>query len=370
MHHASRTRQSIPYAIGVLAVAGICLGSHMANGSGIEPGIYLILSRTLRIRDARGTGFKGCAVAAYRWRLGSKEAPVKIDGMETPYDCGGYGVEDGHLYRVGLNGHDTYLDLSGRKLGERPRVPYESTTVSTIKTKDVRVEDTQVNTISGQGSILRVFSSDGRMVNERPISGLGVDAVSPDGSRIYLSQRSDFTDGFMGPWPFLTYDWKTGQMAHLSDVEKSVSYGERALNPQGHMMLYVLNRHIVDPEGHGWSSTTPSELHMLDLASGQDTLLRKAADGEPFSNPRFSPDGTRYLIETPGTDTLYDLTPNSPPLDAFAPHVADWFDDTVVLDAPDQEFPELIVRDLKTKKDVTVSKDLASFEYVGRVWQP
>ena len=45
-------------------------------------------------------------------------------------------------------------------------------------------------------------------------------------------------------------------------------------------------------------------------------------------------------------------------------------DDTVVLDAPDQEFPELIVRDLKTKKDVTVSKDLASFEYVGRVWQP
>lgn len=355
-----------PYAIGACAIAALCAGSLIAGTERPTPGTYLILSRSLRMRTPLGQLVESCETAAYRWKLGSKDAPARIDSIKTPYDCAGYGVEDNKLYRSGRDGHDTYLDLFGRNTGERPRPSYGGTAISSIDVGDVRVEDTQDQS-SGEGSLLRIFSRDGRLMNEKPIPGLGVDAVSPDGSRIYLSQRTDFPDGFMGPWPFLAYEWKTGNLIHLQGVENSF---ERAFDPKGHKMLYILNRRVPDMDEngwqHGWKSTTPSELHLLDLADGKDTLLRKAADGEPFSNPRFSPDGNRYLVQTPGADTLYDLAPDSPPLDAFMPYVNDWFGDTVVLDAPDSGV-QLMVRDLEKKEDAMPSENFASFDYIGHI---
>ena len=366
-----RFARLIPLAVGGIAVATLCFGGRLAAGPAIGPGTYLILSRTLRTREADGHGIARCAVAAYRWKLGSSEEPVRIGSVETPDDCyDGYGVENGRLYRTdSAEKRRMFLDLSGRVISEAAW-PTTVTTSTTIVAGDVRIETFADDTISSQGNAVRVYARDGRLLKEKPTPGLGIDAVNTDGTAIYFSQRADFTDGFSGPWPFIRYDWENDRMEHLADVERSVPE-DRAFDPAGKKLLYVVSRMVpdVDTDGaqHGWKATTPSELHLLDLDGGKDALLRTASDGEPFSHPRFSPDGTRYLIRTPGADTLYDLTPGGAPLDSLMPYVADWFDETVVLDPPDSEYPELMVHDLRTKTDSVPSKDFAPFDYVGRV---
>lgn len=353
-----------PTFLFVLVLTMGVLGSAFYFQNRIAPGTYVIMSRTLRQRESGARGVERCWVAAYRWRLGSHEKPRWIGSVESLYDCySGFEVRENRLYRREYqNGitKEVVLGVNGKIEKTSAQKEALPSTVSG-STSAVKIESLP----EGYADVkLRITDGEGRVLRERTFGGRNIAHVSPDHSTVYL-EISEIPDGYNGPWPLEAYDWKNDHLESIAGVENSRNYDERAFELGGNRLLYVKNKTIRDPEGHGWNATSPSSVNLLDLDSGENTVLRSVAQGDPFSKPRFSPDGKRYVIETPGADTIYDLIPNGPPLDTIVPKITDWFDDTIVI----HEF-ELLIHDLNTKKNTVLSSDYASFDYVGRIVVP
>src|SRR4029079_11340215 len=57
------------------------------------------------------------------------------------------------------------------------------------------------------------------------------------------------------------------------------------VSPDGSKLVYV----------HGEGDMGP--LHLLDIDTGRDRVLARGSDGEQWSQPKFSPDGTQILAE-------------------------------------------------------------------------
>lgn len=348
----------------LLAIVAIIVGSSLYAKIRVAPSTYLIMSRTLRQRDTNGHGVERCWVAAYRWRLGSQEEPKFISSVASIDDCySGFEVRDNQLYQREYKDNtskETVLGLNGRikKTASHKETP---SSASSNAGSGITIEALP----QGYADVtIRVSDKEGHLLRERTFNGLAIAHVSPNRTTIYL-ETSEVPDGYNGPWYLLAYDWKNDHLEPITEAEGSRNYEERAFEPGGNRLLYVKNKSVRDPEGHGWKAATPSYAHLLDLDSGVDVTLRSVTQGEPFSNPRFSPDGKRYAVRTPGAETIYDLVPNGPAVDSIVPKITDWFDDTVVIN----EF-ELIVRNLNTKENLMPSKDFASFEYVGKIIVP
>jgi hypothetical protein len=328
----------------------------------IPSGTYLILSRSLFKHTSGDHGPEWCWAAAYRWRLGSKEEPQFIDSEMTPYDCLAYEVQDNKLYKSsGSKMH--CLDLNGKNLGDCTKEYYGPEPSKPIAGLRFETFETQEN--HGPYDLtLRILDKDGRLLREKAIGSMSMDGVSPDGSKIYFGP-GELTDGYNGPWLVYAYDWKNDVMTELKAFRDAAPYDSVVFDRDGRRALFIVSQKVPDPEGHGWAPGTPSSIHLLDLEIGTDTVLRDAAPNEPFLSVRFSPDEKHYLAGILGSYSLYDFTPNSPALDDFMSKVADWFDNTLVLNDS-----SLIVRDVKTKEDTVISKDFASFDYVGHVVVP
>jgi hypothetical protein len=321
----------------------------------LEPGTYLILSRTLRDRESDNHGWTHCSVAAYYWRLGSKEEPRYIT-VTNGQDCVGFSVVENAL-TAWIDGHSQIVDLSGKWTGRTMDQPgWQEPHTRVIGAYRVTTQPFQY-----AGTSLRITDAGGTNLYTDDFPNWGIQAISKDGNTLYVG-ATELTDGFMGPWTLSAYDWRTKTATEIPQVANSTFYSERTFDKDAGRILYVTDKKEPDSEGHGWIAKSPSAVHLLDFKTGKDTVLQQENTGETFTKPRFSPDGSSFAIDTPGTTHLYPLIPNAPAIDTVTNVISDWFDDTMIIGQP-----ELQVYDVKTKKTVLLSKDYASFEYVGRI---
>lgn len=189
-------------------------------------------------------------------------------------------------------------------------------------------------------------------------------AVADDKSAIYLGRRVETESWVAGLWKL---DVATGEVSEVAYVREHSLY-QYDINPATKQLIGVT---FVPPESLGDGLGAPSEVHLVDLATGDGRPLEKAARGV-FENPMLSDDGRRTAwyesgIDYGGADRAFSLV-----LSVEYGRVAsgweidgvmkDWFGDTVVFDRDGN----LFLYDLKTSTETQITHETdAAVEYLG-----
>lgn len=188
-------------------------------------------------------------------------------------------------------------------------------------------------------------------------------AVADDKSAIYLGRRVESESWVAGLWKL---DVATGKVSEVAYVRDHDLY-EYDINPATNELIGAT---FTPPESLGEWLSGPSELHLVNLVTGEGASLEALAK-DYYENPMLSDDAMRYAFHEAGptlgegrTVVLPRATgrvANGWEIDGVA---KDWFGDTLVFDRGGN----LFLYDLKTSTETQITHETdASVEYVGVV---
>jgi len=328
----------------------------------LRSGIYLVLSRLTSTRTPDGQFLSRCQNALFRWRLGSNEAPKEIYVDDGGMDCINFSVSEDKILARGL-GSIKALDL----LGKNVSVPGSETSMLVSKngihvySTGAQVYPTVYTIKDAHGSILRV--TDFSKFNLKMAGYIGPLAISDDGSTIYLTQFVE-QDGWNGPRPLWTYDWKNDSLREITAVRQDDfdNLNASQFDLSAKRLIGVSNVQKPSTEENGYESEPPSTIHAVDLVTGKDTVLQHDENGV-FETPTLSPDEKSYIASFSDGKLIHAMMSSPKIDDNFVGTVKDWVGNMVILD----RVGTLVLHNLSTKKETSLINDGASYQYVGRI---
>jgi len=345
-------------AVAVFAVAG---GLYW-NATRLRPGTYLILSRITSARTSDGQFLSRCQNALFRWRMVSDETPKEIYVDDGGMDCVNYYLSQNDIIAGGL-ATPKALDLRGENIP----VPKSEKSLMVSKSGilvtgyDSQQYPLKLTIKDATRRILR--STDFSEFNLKIAGYIGPVAISDDGTTVYMTQFVE-TDGWKGPRALWAYDWKNDSLHEITAVRQDDfdNLNASQFDLSAKRLIGVSNVQKPSAEENGYESQPPSTIHVVDLVTGKDTVLRHDEKGV-FETPTLSPDEKSYIASYSDGKLIYSLMNSQGIDDSFVGTVKDWVGNTVILD----RVGTLVIRDLSTKKETSLINDGASYQYVGRI---